>query len=111
MSVFSRRFVARSCKGAAFLGKAVRISTWHKRLGHPSEEVLSLMLKGFNKSVSIDSSPSVCTSCLSGKMCRQPFVVRDTRASFMFEKVHSDVWGPSPVKSLEGYRYYVSFHR
>lgn len=25
------------------------------------------------------------------------------------KKIHSDVWGPSPVKSLDGYKYYVLF--
>lgn len=57
----------------------------------------------------MDSSPSVCSCCLSGKMCRQPFPVKETRTSVLFEKVHSDVWGPSPNKFLEDFRYYVSF--
>ena len=109
VKVFSRRLVADSPKAVALLGKAVKALVWHKRFGHPYEEVMSIMLRNFRQSVSTDSSPMVCSSCLSGKMCRQPFPVKETRASVLFEKVHSDIWGPTPTKSLEGFRYYVSF--
>ncbi|KAM2961779.1 hypothetical protein FF1_031321 [Malus domestica] len=109
VTVFSRRLVAGQNKAVALLGKAVKTSVWHKRLGHPSAEVLAVMLRNVGQNVNADSSPSVCSSCLSGKMCRQPFPVKETRASSMFDKVHSDIWGPAPVKSLEGFRYYVSF--
>lgn len=27
----------------------------------------------------------------------------------LFSKIHSDVWGPAPCLSLEGYRYYMTF--
>ncbi|KAM2316993.1 hypothetical protein ACFX1S_000775 [Malus domestica] len=81
MSVFSRRIGAVFNKAVALLGKAVKSSTWHKRLGHPSEEVLAIMLRNAGQSASEDSSPSICSSCFSGKMCRQPFSVKDTRVS------------------------------
>ena len=31
------------------------------------------------------------------------------RASAPFELVHSDVWGPCPVLSLTGFKYFVTF--
>lgn len=87
----------------------MNVSIWHKRLRHPSEEVLSAMIRNFRHSINEDSLPSVCSSCMSGKMCRQPFSIKETRASSIFDKVHSDIWGLAPTKSLEGFRYYVSF--
>ncbi|KAB2605030.1 hypothetical protein D8674_004747 [Pyrus ussuriensis x Pyrus communis] len=35
--------------------------------------------------------------------------IMHTKSSIPFEKVHTDVWGPSPTVSVEGYRYYVIF--
>ncbi|XP_059640894.1 retrovirus-related Pol polyprotein from transposon TNT 1-94 isoform X1 [Cornus florida] len=32
-----------------------------------------------------------------------------SRAPSMFDLIHSDVWGPSPVTALSGHRYYVTF--
>ena len=32
-----------------------------------------------------------------------------SRAPCAFDIIHSDVWGPSPVTALTGYRYYVTF--
>lgn len=58
MTVFSKNFSASGINKelkAGFHGKMVKTSTWHKRLGHPSEEVLSATLKPLS-SQSHDSS-------------------------------------------------------
>lgn len=68
---------------ARFLGKVVKTAIWHKRLGHPSEEIFTTMLKSTKVPVSIDSSHSLCF-CISSKMCRQSFPIRQCRASCMF---------------------------
>ncbi|KAM1047539.1 hypothetical protein ACFX2C_026882 [Malus domestica] len=67
------------------------------------------MLKESQISVSLDKSPHLCSACIRGKMTRQPFPSKCNKSSVPFEKVHTDVWGPSPTVSLEGYRYYVIF--
>lgn len=49
--VFSRKFSAAGMNKelqAGLIRKVVKTSIWHKRLGHPFEEVLSAMLKAFN---------------------------------------------------------------
>ena len=92
-----------------FVGKMIKTAIWHKRLGHPSEEILTAMMKAAKVPVSIDSSQSMCTSCISSKMCMQSFPVKQSSAIFMFERVHSDVWEPSPKVLIERYRYYISF--
>ena len=67
VTVFSRKFYVAGMNKelqASLIGKVVKTSIWHKRIGHPSEEVLSAMLKASNVSVSIDSSKSICSSCV-----------------------------------------------
>ncbi|KAM1422622.1 hypothetical protein ACFX2I_004733 [Malus domestica] len=92
----------------AYVGKAIKCDTWHQRLGHPTPEIMSCMLQKSNIVADRDSKSSVCVSCIQGKMSRTPFPLRSVTCTSPFEKIHSDVWGPSPVKSLEGYRYYVT---
>ena len=42
-------------------------------------------------------------------MTQLPFSNSNTSASFPLQIVYSDVWGPAPITSLNGFRYYVSF--
>ncbi|KAB2608246.1 hypothetical protein D8674_011414 [Pyrus ussuriensis x Pyrus communis] len=94
---------------AAYLGKAVKNNVWHQRLGHPAQDVMTIMLKQSNIPVQTDDNHNTCISCIQGKMSRIPFPVRTDRCTSPFQKVHTDIWGPSPVRSIEGYRYYVTF--
>ncbi|KAM1859212.1 hypothetical protein ACFX13_011546 [Malus domestica] len=94
---------------SVFLGQLVKSNLWHQRFGHPTNEIMSIMLRQSNILVDLDASHSICTHCIQGKMCRLPFSPSSDRYCFPFEKVHSDVWGPAPVKTVEGYRYYVTF--
>ena len=50
-----------------------------------------------------------CATCRLGKSITLPFPVHGTRASTLFEIVHSNVWGASPVISHGQYRYFVTF--
>lgn len=52
----------------AFLGHAVRSTLWHQRLGHPSNKVLTTMLRDSKNSCITDDHVKVCTHCLDGKM-------------------------------------------
>ena len=50
-----------------------------------------------------------CRHCLSGKMCQLPFKNSVFQSSKPRELVHSDVWGPAPIVSINDYKYYVVF--
>ncbi|OWM65682.1 hypothetical protein CDL15_Pgr017179 [Punica granatum] len=51
-----------------------------------------------------------CQSCQLGKHTRTQFPSRvSKRASAPFVLVHSDIWGPCPVLSSQGYRYFETF--
>lgn len=90
-------------------GKLTAHSLWHKRFGHPSSEIVNSMLTKCKLSSSLSSKTLVCEPCLLGKFRKLPFSESSTKSVAPFELVHSDVWGPSPHLSLDGYRYYVLF--
>ena len=55
--------------------------------------------------------PFFCASCVYAKATQKPVAkMRDgERADVFGGEVHSDVWGPTPVESRGGKRYYVTF--
>ncbi|KAL4017234.1 hypothetical protein IC575_024912 [Cucumis melo] len=59
----------------------------------------------------MSSSISICNciSCLKAKMTKLPFLMSLSTSLTPLELVHNDVWGPSPIISSNGNRYYVSF--
>ncbi|CAM8921688.1 unnamed protein product [Rhodiola kirilowii] len=77
----------------------------HCQLGHPSLSVLRTLCPQFSNLSSLD-----CDSCRFAKHHRLSSRPRvNNRASTPFELVHSDVWGPCPVPSVPGFRYFVTF--
>ncbi|KAL5768000.1 hypothetical protein ACOSQ2_014783 [Xanthoceras sorbifolium] len=86
---------------------------WHARLGHPSFFILKRALKFIpapskNSNSSIHQ-PKFCDSCKCGKLSQLPFPISVTKTSHPLELVFTDVWGPSPLPSTSGYRYYINF--
>ncbi|KAG7584280.1 Reverse transcriptase RNA-dependent DNA polymerase [Arabidopsis suecica] len=81
---------------------------WHKRLGHPHHQLMqhlsSISAISFNK-----ATKSMCEACQLGKTCKLPFSRSEFQASRPLERIHSDVWGPAPVTSVQGFRFYVVF--
>ncbi|CAL8153339.1 unnamed protein product [Prunus armeniaca] len=52
-----------------------------------------------------------CKYCTMGKQSNVTFKQQDkeNRSTRVLDYIHSDVWGPTLVKSLGGARYYVTF--
>lgn len=77
----------------------------HCRLGHPSLNKLKEMVPQLSKIKSLE-----CESCQLGKHVRASFPqVAHCQSTLPFDLVHSDVWGPSRVSSILGFRYFVIF--
>ena len=89
------------------------INLWHQRLGHPSEQRLSdIVRKELVTGIKLPnvSKISFCQSCVEGKMSRKPFKSAGTiRSTGRLELVHSDVCGPMQTESLGGHKYFVTF--
>ena len=85
------------------------LSLWHKRFGHPSNKITSALLHQSKIPFTTDHSKFICTVCLEGKFAKLPFPYPAIKSATPLEVIHSDVWGPSPTVSINGFRYYVSF--
>lgn len=84
---------------------------WHQRPGHIGEKGLRVLHgNGMVEGMSIFSlNFDLCEHYLYGKQNRVRFSSSATRANGILELVHSDVFGPMLVPSLDRYVYYVSF--
>ena len=77
---------------------------WHRRMGHTSPGYLkSLFPKLF-----VPKNFS-CETCVLAKSHRNTFKPNDTRVKTVFSLIHSDVWGPAPVGTSLGFKYFVIF--
>jgi transposase InsO family protein len=88
----------------------IKLDELHRRMGHPSEEVLKHMprqTKGFDKLI-MPKERSVCPGCAQGKMHSKPYPESQKRATKIFEIIHSDL-KEFPVVSYHGFKYYMSF--
>ena len=80
----------------------------HHLLGYASSSrVQQLTSKGLLSSVSIDNFD--CTSSQLEKQLALPFNNSESISNSIFELIHSNIWGPFPVASIDGSRYFVVF--
>ena len=90
------------------------LQLWHCRFGHlgmdnVSKLVKSKMVEGMVCNEKAERN-SVCEPCVMGKQHRTPYPKGvSTRATVVFEIVHSDVCGPMSVSSHGGSHYFVTF--
>ena len=67
------------------------------------------MVKGLELDSTAKADP-ICKPCLAGKLHRGPIPCSaEHRASTVLGLVHSDLHGPVPVRSRQGFRYWVTF--
>ena len=89
------------------------ISLWHRRCCHHNVPDITKMHKdNLVTGMTITSSEKpdvVCEPCLAGKMHSNPFPTSPSRSIQPLELVHSDLHGPLPVATREGYRYWITF--
>jgi histone deacetylase 1/2 len=82
---------------------------WHLRLGHPNHHSYKLVMQHCNFSVNNKDVSTFCAACCMGKAHRLHSPSSQTTYSTPLELVYSDLWGPSPSPSKQGYHYYISF--
>ncbi|CAJ2648559.1 unnamed protein product [Trifolium pratense] len=85
-------------------------SLWHQRLGHMSEKGMKLMATKGKLSNLKHVDVGVCEHCIFGKQKKVSFSRTGKNSKVeKLELVHTDVWGPAPVKSIGGSCYYITF--
>jgi len=99
----------KSPSASALMGERTTILDWHSRLGHPALQVVCRLLSSFQLPFKRDLAPSSCSACLSSKSHSLPFSSSQIHSDVPLALIYSDVWGPSPICSSSGFKYYVSF--
>ena len=82
----------------------------HKRMAHPSKEVLQKAwkhLKGFPE-IEFPKEEHLCPGCAQGKMTNRSFPPSTRRASLPFQLIHSDLKS-FPIESYHKHRYVIVF--
>ena len=82
---------------------------WHKKLGHPALFVVNQILDSCNITRTQKIRLNVCNSCQLTKSHRLPFSLSPSIVVKPFELIHTDLWGPSPVRSISDARYFLLF--
>ena len=99
---------------AAIPDETVDLATLHRRLAHVAPESIRRMIStGAIQGVRLadDDHMGICDTCEQAKATRKQ--IRKEReaplADAIGAEVHTDLWGPSPVLTMGGRRYYVTF--
>jgi hypothetical protein len=99
----------RSFSPRALIGKRTSFTNWHSRLGHPAFRIVSSIISRFGLPIVANKNEPACSACLSAKSKQLPFYSSQSQIKAPLELIYSDLWGPSPVLSRTGNKYYVSF--
>ena len=92
------------------------LGSFHQRMGHISPNTARKLIK--DKMVTrvkleymLYGRPFFCASCVYAKVTGKPVPkMREGEHTEEFGgEIHSDIWGPVPVESRGGRRYYVTF--
>ena len=75
-------------------------------LGHMSGRGLQTLHK---RSVLLDTKLDLCKFCIMGRQRRVAFSTSQHKTRGLLDLIHTDVWELSPVASIGGARYYVTF--
>ena len=89
--------------------KAASQAVWHLRLGHSNSRVLQQLQTSKEIQVNKSRSNPVCQPCQMGKSSRLQFFQSSSHVASPLHRIHCDLWGPSPVSSSQGFRFYAVF--
>ena len=83
-------------------------------MGHIAPEAAKQLVKNsIVNGINLDESSPItsCDSCVYAKMTCTPVPKEheSDRATDIGGEIHTDVWGPLPIKTMGGCAYYVSF--
>jgi hypothetical protein len=83
---------------------------WHRILAHINYKALPYECKVVTGLLELKvDNEGVCNGCAREKNIKNPFLKRDNKEEGVLELIHSNVCGPIPSSSINGYVYYVSF--
>ncbi|PKA63925.1 Retrovirus-related Pol polyprotein from transposon TNT 1-94 [Apostasia shenzhenica] len=84
-----------------------QVMLWHCRLGHPNFAYIEKLFP--HLFINKKSNFYQCEVCQLAKHTRQVYSNLQYKPSHPFSVIHSDIWGPSRKKNINGARWFVSF--
>ena len=99
---------------ASSTNEVVDVPTLHRRMGHiAADSIRALVRSNAIQGISLtdNGQPFYCESCEYAKTTRKAIKKEreGAQASAFGEEIHSDLWGPSPLQTLGGRKYYITF--
>lgn len=80
---------------------------WHRRLGHPSNKILSFLSSHVDVGKPAETNVA-CDTCFRGKQTRVCFHESSNKAAELFALIHCDLWGPYRMVSSSGAAYFLT---
>ena len=80
---------------------------WHHQLGHPSFTYMKHLFPDLFSQLKIFYFQ--CETCILAKSHRVSFPLHLNKKDTPFALIHSNVWGPSPITSVNSFRWFVLF--
>lgn len=83
---------------------------WPRHLGHPSDKILHHIIHTDSQPLSLSSVESKsCVSCTCNENHWPSFSQSTLHSTSPLELLFGDAWGPAPVESIDGFKYYLIF--
>jgi hypothetical protein len=83
---------------------------WHRTYANINYQALPFLKRMDEKIPELQSThEGICKGCSLGKNIKKPFPSSNNRSKEILDLIHSDVYGPMPVKSLGSSPYYIIF--
>jgi histone deacetylase 1/2 len=82
---------------------------WHRRLGHPTSHVFNFLSSKNKIACTSRHSLVECQACLLGKSLHLSLRPMGHKTTTPLDLIFSDVWGPAPIFSSDGFCYFVIF--
>ena len=93
----------------ALLGEHTSFTNWHSCLDHPAFKIVSQVISRFGLPTIATKSEPTCSAYLIAKSKQLPFSQSSNQIKSPLDLLYLDLWGPSPVCSHTGHKYYISF--
>lgn len=107
--IFPESLVGNFSTMVANVHERTSLDRWHKRLGHPSYQVVQNLVSTFSLPTTTNKMSMLCRFCSINKAHQQPFYTTSLSSTGPLDIIYTDVWGPAHSTGLDGSRYYLIF--
>lgn len=99
--------VAQVAATTTHLTSKAQLKLWHHRLGHLSLEILKLLY--LHRCKDLHEYKYICEACQLAKHKYSMYPPPSSRSLKPFDLIHNDTWGPAPMTTSHGRRWFITF--